>query len=98
MKHEITVSQSDGFFLTTEHGCIEFRPVEETNEIWWVESKKPGHGSILVDLMQSHYPAKTIAWGETSESGFALMEKWHKNHPEIEKISGAHENQFNPFS
>ena len=48
--------KDDGFVIQTEHGMIDYRPTDASNEIWWVESKKKGHGSHLVDLMQKTPP------------------------------------------
>lgn len=98
--YRIQEDQGDGFKITTPHGYIQYRPVDggETNEIWYVESNKKGHGSELVDLMQKHHPASSIAWGALSQSGRGLMEKWHRNHPDVEMIDGgAFEGQFDPF-
>jgi hypothetical protein len=96
-----TRSQGDGWKIQTDSGSIEYRPVDDygtrINEIWWVQSSKRGHGSELVDLMMKMDPAEAIAWGLTSESGAGLMNKWHRAHPEIECIKGAHDNQFDPF-
>ena len=96
---KITPSQGDGWLITTPYGEIEYtnNDADSVNEIWWIESKKRGHGSQLVDLMQKYHPADAIAWGVTSTSGEGLMHKWHKAHPEIECIEGDHEGQFNPF-
>lgn len=95
----IEPSQGDGFKITTPFGYIDYRPRPEdgVNEIWWIESKKKGHGSQLVDLMQKHHPAEVIAWGVTSHAGEGLMEKWHRNHPDIQCSTGAHDGQFDPF-
>lgn len=98
----VTPSQGDGWKITTPYGYIEFRPrpEEDTNEIWWVQSSKRGHGSELVDLMQKHSPAGHIAWGVTSHSGEGLRKKWHAAHPEVsggEGKSYPHEGQFDPF-
>jgi hypothetical protein len=98
----ITPSQGDGFKITTPFGYIEFRPrpEDDTNEIWWVESHRKGHGSELVDLMQKYSPASNIAWGATSAAGERLRQKWHAAHPEVsggEGRSYPHEGQFDPF-
>lgn len=96
--HTVEPSQGDGWVIRTPYGYIDYRHDEEgVNEIWWVESQKRGHGSELVDLMQATHPAHTIAWGATSGAGEGLMEKWHRLHPEIDCVSGAHEGQFDPF-
>ena len=99
--YKITKSQGDGWKITSPNGEIEYRSVDEDgdviNEIWWVESNKPGHGTELVNYMLKEHPAKAIAWGVTSFSGEKLMEKFHRLHPEIQCIKGAHEGQFNPF-
>ena len=97
VKYEIRPSQGDGWLIKTEYGYIDYRHVDGTNEIWWIESKKRGHGSELIDLMQTNHPAESIAWGVTSQAGEALMKKWHNKHPNIECITGPHENQFDPF-
>lgn len=95
----IEPSQGDGWKITTPYGYIDYRYSEDddTNEIWWIESNKRGHGSELVDLMQSQHPASCIAWGVTSISGEALMKKWHNTHPDIYCIDTPHEGQFDPF-
>lgn len=95
----IEPSQGDGFKITTPFGYIDYRPRPEdgVNEIWWVESRRKGHGSQLVDLMLKHHPAEAIAWGVTSQAGEGLMRKYHREHPRIECIEGAHEGQFDPF-
>lgn len=103
---EYTISPApDGtpnaYVIRTKFGYIEYVHKDEwgdsVNEVWWVESKKKGHGSELVDLMQKNHPAEAIAWGVTSQSGKALADKWHRNNPEIDRIEGPHEGQFNPF-
>lgn len=97
---EYTVEQKDdGWIIRTKYGYIDYVHDEEmdTNEIWWVESRKKGHGSELVDLMQSRHPASTIAWGVISQAGEGLMRKWHRNHPDIECVEGPHDGQFDPF-
>lgn len=95
----IEPSQGDGYKISTPHGYIDYRPrpEDDTNEIWWVESHKKGHGSELVDLMMKHHPAGAIAWGVVSQSGRGLMEKWHRNHPNIHCVTGSHDGQFDPF-
>lgn len=98
--YTIAPSQGDGWKITTPWGYIDYRhrPEESTNEIWWVESHKHKHGSELVDLMQKHHPAETVAWGATSSSGRELMNRWHKANPDIGKDdSGPFEGQFDPF-
>ena len=92
-------SQGDGWIIRTDFGYIDYRPNpdEDTNEIWWVESKRRGHGSELVDLMQKQHPASNIAWGVTSGAGEGLMKKWHREHPDVGCIEGDHEGQFDPF-
>ncbi len=94
----IKPSQGDGYKIESPHGYIDYRhnPQEGMNEIWWVESKKKGHGSKLVDMMQSQHPASTIGWGVTTEAGKGLRDKWHAAHPEIEQANGAFEGQFDP--
>lgn len=90
--------KDDGFVIRTQYGYIEYRPVDDVNEIWWVESHKKNHGSELVDLMQMHHPASAIAWGVTSRAGEGLRKKWHRHHPKIESIHGEpHDGQFNPY-
>jgi hypothetical protein len=90
--------KDDGFVLKTIHGFIDYRPTENANEIWWIESKKRGHGSELVDLMQKEHPNTAIAWGVTSKLGEMLRKKWHRNNPTIESIHGEpHDGQFDPF-
>jgi len=96
-EYTIRTSQGDGYKITTPYGYIDYRPVDNINEIWWIESNKRGHGSQLIDLMQKHHPAEAIAWGATSQAGEALMNKWHNANPNIECITGTHEGQFNPF-
>ncbi len=96
----VTPSQGDGWKITTPSGYIEFRNRDDTNEIWWVESNRRGHGSELVDLMQKHSPASHIAWGATSQAGEGLRQKWHAAHPEVgggEGRSEPHDGQFDPF-
>lgn len=97
--YTIKPSQGDGWKITTQYGYIDYKHNAEDliNEIWWVESHKKGHGSELVDLMQRHHPADSIAWGATSIAGEKLMDKWHRNNPNIQCITGDHEGQFNPF-
>jgi hypothetical protein len=91
-------SKDDGFVIKTAHGMIDYRPTSDANEIWWVESKKKGHGSVLVDLMQKNHPNSAISWGVTSKAGEELRKKWHKNNPKIQSIHGEpHEGQFNPY-
>lgn len=101
---EFTITpHSDGtpnaYVIKTSHGYIDYvhKPEDDTNEIWWVESSKAGHGSELIDLMQQNHPVGNIAWGVTSAAGQGLAEKWHRNHPDIFMIEGPHENQFDPF-
>lgn len=96
--YKIEPDQGDGWKITTPHGYIQYRndPEESTNEIWWVQSEKKGHGSELVDLMQKHHPAETIAWGITSGAGRGLMKKYHRNNPHIDYSDHPHEGQFNP--
>ena len=89
--------QEDGWLIRTPHGYIQYRHVDGTNEIWWVESNKQGHGSELVDLMQKQHPAEHIAWGVTSNSGNGLMQKYHRNNPDITYSDSPHEGQFDPF-
>ena len=89
--------KDDGFVIRTEHGMIDYRPTEDTNEIWWIESKKKGHGSELVNIMQREHPRSAIAWGATSKSGEGLRKKWHKKNPKVQSITGPHEGQFDPF-
>lgn len=98
-KVKIESSQDDGWKISTPFGYIDYRhrADDSVNEIWWVESSRRGHGSELVDLMQQHHPAQAIAWGVTSQSGSALMRKWHTAHPEIGCVEGAHDGQFDPF-
>ena len=97
-EHKVEPSQGDGWIIRTPHGYIDYRHTDEgVNEIWWVESQKPGHGVELVDLMQSTHPADTISWGATSAAGEGLMKKWHRLHPEVDYEVGAHEGQFDPF-
>jgi hypothetical protein len=96
-EYSINPSQGDGWLIRTDHGYIDYRHEEGVNEIWWVESNKRGHGSELVDLMQKHHPAEAISWGATSQGGEGLMKKWHREHPDVECYSGAHEGQFDPF-
>jgi hypothetical protein len=90
--------KDDGWVIRTPYGYIDYVHDEDVNEIWWIESKKKGHGTELIDLMQATHPASTIAWGVTSRSGEGLMKKWHKLHPEIDCATGAHEGQFDPFN
>jgi hypothetical protein len=89
----------NAFVISTKDGHVNYvhKPEDDTNEIWWIESNRAGHGSELVDLMQKNHPAGNIAWGVTSSSGEALADKWHRNHPDVYKIEGPHENQFDPF-
>ena len=87
----------NAFVIRTEHGYIDYVHKGDVNEIWWVESKKSGHGSELIDLMQKFHPAENIAWGAVSIAGKALADKWHRNHPNIGRIDGPHDSQFNPF-
>lgn len=89
----------NAFIIKTKYGYIDYvhKKEDDTNEIWWVESKKPGYGSYLIDLMQLNHFANNIAWGVTSKAGEALAQKWHKNHPQITMITGPHEGQFDPF-
>lgn len=96
----IEVSQGDGWKIKTPWGYIDYRHLDEdgVNEIWWVESRKRGHGSQLVDLMQAQHPAGVIAWGATSQAGEGLMRKWHAAHPDVECYTGVHEGQFDPFA
>jgi hypothetical protein len=101
-EYSIKPSQGDGFKITTKHGYIDYRPDgDEHNEIWWVESKKRGHGSDLVNLMLKHHPAKEISWGATSSSGQAFREKWHKANPHVVDATEGervpHDGQFDPF-
>lgn len=100
MDYELSISQGDGWLIRTAFGHIDYRYVTatDTNEIWWVESHRRGHGLELVDLMQSQRPAATIAWGVMSPSGKRLMYKWHKLHPEVACVTGRHDGQFDPFS
>lgn len=100
--YKIIKSQGDGWKITSPHGEIEYRIIEDEdgetiNEIWWVESSKPGHGTELVNYMLKEHPANAIAWGVTSHSGEKLMEKFHRLYPKIQCIKGVHEGQFNPF-
>lgn len=94
----IEPSQGDGWKITTPHGWIDYRhnPDMGVNEIWWVESHRKGHGSELVDLMQRHHLAGTIAWGVTTHAGKGLRDKWHAAHPEVAQSNGAFEGQFDP--
>lgn len=96
---KIEPSQGDGWIIRTPHGYIDYRhnSKEDVNEIWWVESNKKGHGSELVDLMQKHHPAGTIAWGVTSGAGRGLMNKYHKNNPHLDYTDNPHDGQFDPF-
>ena len=98
-KYQIRPSQGDGWRIDTEYGYIDYRydDYDNTNEVWWVESKVKGGGSKLVDLMMKHHPAEAISWGVTSQAGEGLMRKWHNNHPDIEMIHEPHEGQFDPF-
>jgi hypothetical protein len=96
--YEPQIEESElGVKIKTPYGYIDYTPKEDVNEIWWVESKKKGHGSELVNLMQKRSPTKAIAWGVTSKSGEGLRKKWHRNNPDIESITGAHEGQYDPF-
>jgi hypothetical protein len=94
-------SQGDGYKISSPHGYIDYRPVDGTNEIWWVESNKRGHGSQLVDAMMKHHPAEAVAWGATSEAGEGLRKKWHRNNPQVADATGGErvpfEGQFDPF-
>ena len=56
----VSVSQGDGFKITTPHGHIDYRHADGTNEIWWVESHKKGHGSDLVDAMQGEQGPRQV--------------------------------------
>jgi len=98
--YTIKPSQGDGWKIETPNGYIDYRHDEDgdVNEIWWVESNRRGHGSELIDLMQQEHPANNIAWGATSLAGEGLMRKWHRNHPDVECLTGDHEGQFNPFN
>ena len=91
-------SQGDGWIIRTPHGHIDYRhdPEENVNEIWWVESHKKGHGSELVDLMQKQHPAEHIAWGMTFDGGRGLMQKWHRNNPQISHSDTPHDGQYDP--
>lgn len=95
----IEPDQGDGWKITTPYGYIQYRHAADdgVNEIWWVESRRRGHGSELVDLMQQHHPASAIAWGATSQAGDGLMCKWHAAHPGVECVTGVHDGQFDPF-
>jgi len=99
IQHTIEPSQGDGWIIRTADGYIDYRhdADEDTNEIWWVESNRKGHGSELVDLMQSRHPAGTVAWGVRSNSGTGLMNKWHRNNPKIDYTDHPHDGQFDPF-
>jgi hypothetical protein len=94
----VSESQGDGVKIQTPHGYIDYRhrPDEGTNEIWWVESHKRGHGSALVDMMQKNHPAASIGWGVTTPDGKGLRDRWHAAHPDVEKQDGAFEGQFDP--
>ena len=92
----VSVSQGDGFKITTPHGHIDYRHADGTNEIWWVESHKKGHGSDLVDAMQKNHPAEAVAWGVTTPGGKGLRDKWHAAHPDVAQGNGAFEGQFDP--
>jgi hypothetical protein len=91
--------KDDGWVIRTPYGYIDYvhKPEDDANEIWWVESKRKGHGKELVDLMQATHPASTVAWGVTSPEGRHLMKSWCDKHPEIDCMTGAHEGQFDPF-
>ncbi len=97
---QITQSQGDGWVITTPQGYIDYRhdPDQDTNEIWWVESKKrgKGYGKRLVDLMQMAHPASTIGWGVTTPEGKNLRDSWHKRNPGVQQSDGAFEGQFDP--
>jgi len=96
--HTITNSQGDDWKITTPYGYIDYHHDKDNdvNEIWWVESKKRGHGTELVNLMMKHHPSNAIAWGITTESGKGLRDKWHRLHPGIDQLNGAFEGQFDP--
>ena len=89
--------KDDGWVIKTQHGYIDYVHNDDTNEIWWIESNKKGHGKELVDLMQSVHPASVVAWGVTSDGGHHLMQSWCAKHPDIVCVHGAHEGQFDPF-
>ncbi len=95
----IEQSQGDSWKITTPFGYVDYRHSPDTsiNEIWWIESHKRGHGSVLIDLMQQYHYADMIAWGIATEGGKHLMQKWHERYPEITCAMGAHDGQFDPF-
>jgi hypothetical protein len=100
IEYDIVPSQGDGWRIDTNYGYIDYRhsDYENVNEIWWVESKKRGHGSELINLMMKNHPAQGISWGATSQEGRGLMNKWHRQNKHIDKIdAGPHEGQFDPF-
>lgn len=97
--YKIRPSQGDGWRIDTNYGYIDYRhdDYENVNEVWWVESRQRGGGSKLVDLMMKHHPAEAVSWGVTSDAGERLMNKWHRDNPDIEMIHEPHEGQFDPF-
>ena len=96
--HKVERSQGDGWRITTDYGFVDYvhNDLDSTNEVWWIESHKRGHGSELLDLMMKQHPADTIAWGVTSHSGKKLRDKYHKLHPEIYQSNYPHDGQFDP--
>lgn len=100
--HKIKEDQGDGFRIGSDVGFIQYRPVDDTNEIWWIESRTRGGGAKLLQWMLQHHPAKYIAWGATSEAGQAFRERWHAAHPEVGDATGGarepFEGQFDPYA
>lgn len=97
---QIKRSQGDGWVITIPQGYIDYRhdPVQDANEIWWVEAKVKGkgYGKKLVDLMQMAHPASTIGWGVTTPDGKDLRDSWHQKNPKVDQHNGAFEGQFDP--
>ena len=101
VQHRIREDQGDGFRIDTDFGFIQYRPVDGDNEIWWIESKKKGGGTQLMDLMVEHHPCETVSWGATSQAGQSFREKWHNAHPDIQDATDGEripfDSQFDPY-
>jgi len=90
-----------GHRITSDHGTIEYVPSGDTNQVWWVESRRRGHaGELMAEMLKAH-PAEYVEWGATSGQGQAFRESWHRKNPDVKDATGGErvpfDGQFDPY-